>query len=162
MTELRRRLRKAGVEYVVIKNTLALRAVNESGLAGARLKGPTGIVVGQGSGGGGEGADRLREGERSEARGEGRHVRRRLDRCGAGEAARGACRRASRCSPSSARACRPRSAPCVGAMNGLLYMIAGALEALQDAARRRIIPRRTPDSHAPGYPGNTLGENYNG
>src|SRR5919107_1273040 len=45
MTELRRRLRKAGVEYVVIKNTLALRAVNESGLAGTRLRGPTGIVV---------------------------------------------------------------------------------------------------------------------
>ena len=45
MTELRRRLRKAGVEYVVIKNTLALRAVNESGLVSERLKGPTGIVV---------------------------------------------------------------------------------------------------------------------
>ena len=45
MTELRRRLRKAGVEYVVIKNTLALRAVNESGLAGSRLRGPTGVVV---------------------------------------------------------------------------------------------------------------------
>lgn len=47
MTELRRRLRRAGVEYVVIKNTLALRAVNDSGLAGTRLRGPTGIVVGQ-------------------------------------------------------------------------------------------------------------------
>ena len=46
MTELRRRLRRAGVEYVVIKNTLALRAVNESGLAGTRLRGPTRIVVG--------------------------------------------------------------------------------------------------------------------
>ena len=46
MTELRRRLRKEGVEYVVLKNTLALRAVNESGLtAGAPLKGPTGVVV---------------------------------------------------------------------------------------------------------------------
>jgi large subunit ribosomal protein L10 len=45
MTELRRRLKKAGVEYVVIKNTLALRAVNESGLAGDTLKGPTGLVV---------------------------------------------------------------------------------------------------------------------
>jgi large subunit ribosomal protein L10 len=45
MTELRRRLRKANVEYVVIKNTLALRAVNESGLAGERLRGPTGVVV---------------------------------------------------------------------------------------------------------------------
>lgn len=47
MTELRRRLRRAGVEYVVIKNTLALRAVNESGLVGERLRGPTGLVVGK-------------------------------------------------------------------------------------------------------------------
>ena len=46
MTELRRRLRRAGVEYVVIKNTLALRAVNESGLVGQDLKGPTGLVFG--------------------------------------------------------------------------------------------------------------------
>ena len=45
MTELRRRFRKAGVEYVVIKNTLALRAINESGLTGTRLRGPTGVVV---------------------------------------------------------------------------------------------------------------------
>src|SRR5499427_7482974 len=45
MTDLRRRLRKANVEYVVIKNTLALRAVNESGLVGERLKGPTGLVM---------------------------------------------------------------------------------------------------------------------
>lgn len=47
MTELRRRLRKANVEYVVIKNTLALRAVNESGLVGERLRGPTGLVMAQ-------------------------------------------------------------------------------------------------------------------
>jgi large subunit ribosomal protein L10 len=48
MTELRRRLRKAGVEYVVIKNTLALRAVNDSGITGGtKLKGPTGIVIGR-------------------------------------------------------------------------------------------------------------------
>jgi large subunit ribosomal protein L10 len=46
MTELRRRLKRAGVEYVVIKNTLALRAVNESGLVGERLRGPTGLVFG--------------------------------------------------------------------------------------------------------------------
>jgi large subunit ribosomal protein L10 len=45
MTELRRRFRKAGVEYVVIKNSLALRAVNEAGLTGQVLKGPTGVVV---------------------------------------------------------------------------------------------------------------------
>ena len=47
MTELRRRLKRAGVDYVVIKNTLALRAVNESGLVGSKLKGPTGLVVGK-------------------------------------------------------------------------------------------------------------------
>jgi large subunit ribosomal protein L10 len=47
MTELRRRLKRVGVDYVVIKNTLALRAVNESGLAGTTLKGPTGLVVGK-------------------------------------------------------------------------------------------------------------------
>lgn len=46
MTELRRRFRRAGVEYVVIKNTLALRAVSESGLSAERLRGPTGVVVG--------------------------------------------------------------------------------------------------------------------
>src|SRR3954468_16235566 len=45
MTELRRRFRRANVEYVVIKNTLALRAVNESGLVGQKLRGPTGLVV---------------------------------------------------------------------------------------------------------------------
>lgn len=46
MTELRRRFRKAGVEYVVIKNTLALRAASESGVGGERLRGPTGVVIG--------------------------------------------------------------------------------------------------------------------
>jgi large subunit ribosomal protein L10 len=46
MTELRRRLRKAKVEYVVIKNTLALRAASDSGLATERLRGPTGVVIG--------------------------------------------------------------------------------------------------------------------
>ena len=45
MTELRRSFRKAGVEYVVIKNSLALRAVNESGLTAQKLKGPTGVVI---------------------------------------------------------------------------------------------------------------------
>ena len=45
MTDLRRRFRRAGIGYVVIKNTLALKAVNESGLPGVRLHGPTGVVV---------------------------------------------------------------------------------------------------------------------
>jgi large subunit ribosomal protein L10 len=47
MTDLRRRFRKGGIEYVVIKNSLALRAVNQSGLTGTKLKGPTGIVIGK-------------------------------------------------------------------------------------------------------------------
>src|SRR5258706_14391331 len=47
MTELRHRLKRAGVDYVVIKNTLALRAVNESGAVGETLKGPAGLVVGK-------------------------------------------------------------------------------------------------------------------
>src|SRR5918995_7461336 len=45
MTDLRRRLRKANVEYVVIKNTLALRAVKEAGFDGTTLKGQTGLVI---------------------------------------------------------------------------------------------------------------------
>lgn len=45
MTELRRRLRTAKVEYVVIKNTLALRAAQEAGLVSDRLRGPTGLVL---------------------------------------------------------------------------------------------------------------------
>ena len=48
MTDLRRRFRKAGVEYVVIKNTLAARAVAATtGLDAERLKGPTGVVIGR-------------------------------------------------------------------------------------------------------------------
>ncbi len=46
MTELRRRLRAAGGEYVVVKNTLALRAlqaVSKGGLDDV-LHGPTGLV----------------------------------------------------------------------------------------------------------------------
>ncbi len=47
MTDLRRRFRRAGVEYVVIKNSLALRSVKEIGLTAQALKGPTGIVIGK-------------------------------------------------------------------------------------------------------------------
>jgi large subunit ribosomal protein L10 len=47
ITELRRRLRAAGVEYVVVKNTLALRALGEARVAGldSHLGGPTGLVL---------------------------------------------------------------------------------------------------------------------
>ncbi|MBI1967446.1 MAG: 50S ribosomal protein L10 [Gemmatimonadetes bacterium] len=48
ITELRRRLRAAGVEYVVVKNTLALRALGEAAVAGLEphLAGPTALVLG--------------------------------------------------------------------------------------------------------------------
>lgn len=44
--EIRRRLRQAGVEFKVVKNTLALRAAKEVGLDGleAYLKGPTAMA----------------------------------------------------------------------------------------------------------------------
>lgn len=48
MTEFRRRLRAAGARYVVVKNTLARRALAAGrieGLAPGVLKGPVGIVL---------------------------------------------------------------------------------------------------------------------
>ncbi len=46
MTELRRRLRRAGGEYVVVKNTLALRALQAASKGGLEdvFRGPTGLV----------------------------------------------------------------------------------------------------------------------
>lgn len=135
MTELRRRLRRAGVEYVVIKNTLALRAVAESGVAGdaraaLRLRGPTGLVVGADPVAAARVlADFARENEQKpEVKGgmlEGRAIEssqvqrlaslpgreQLLAELGAGFM-----------SPMAALA---------GAMSGLLYMFAGALEALR-------------------------------
>jgi large subunit ribosomal protein L10 len=48
MTEFRRRLRAAGVSYVVVKNTLAQRALAANGITGLdeHLAGPTGLVLG--------------------------------------------------------------------------------------------------------------------
>ena len=47
ITDLRRKLRAAGVEYVVVKNTLALRALGEAQVSGleAHLAGPTALVL---------------------------------------------------------------------------------------------------------------------
>jgi large subunit ribosomal protein L10 len=47
MTEFRRRLRGAGARYVVVKNTLAGRALVAQGITGLNeyLKGPTGLVL---------------------------------------------------------------------------------------------------------------------
>jgi large subunit ribosomal protein L10 len=50
MTDLRRRLRNAGVEYLVVKNTLAERALADSGLPDIAefFRGPTAVVIGAG------------------------------------------------------------------------------------------------------------------
>jgi large subunit ribosomal protein L10 len=50
ITEFRSRLRKAGVEYVVVKNTLAQRAVSGLDLPDIAgfFTGPTGLVIGRG------------------------------------------------------------------------------------------------------------------
>ena len=47
MTEFRRRLRAAGVSYVVVKNTLAQRALAANGITTLddQLAGPTGLVL---------------------------------------------------------------------------------------------------------------------
>ena len=47
ITELRRRLRQAGARYVVVKNTLARRALaaNQVSALDAHLAGPTGLVL---------------------------------------------------------------------------------------------------------------------
>ena len=47
MTELRRRLRQAGVEYLVVKNTLAQRAWPRTAISALdeHLAGPTGLVL---------------------------------------------------------------------------------------------------------------------
>ena len=46
MTDLRRKLRNAGVDYVVVKNTLALRAMTSASMTGLEsdLTGPTALV----------------------------------------------------------------------------------------------------------------------
>lgn len=48
VTELRKQLRGAKAEYRIMKNTLAIRAAEGTGLAGlqAHLKGPTGMIIG--------------------------------------------------------------------------------------------------------------------
>jgi large subunit ribosomal protein L10 len=49
MTQFRRRLREQGVEYVVVKNTLALRALEALELpdVASFFTGPTGLVIGR-------------------------------------------------------------------------------------------------------------------
>lgn len=130
MTDLRRRLRKANVEYVVIKNTLALRAVNESGLVGTRLRGQTGLVIAKDPIAAAKVlADFAKENEQRPAVKGGLFEGKALDV----EQVKKLATMPSReqmLSELGAGLQAPMAA-FVGALNGLLYMFAGALEGLR-------------------------------
>ena len=130
MTDLRRRLRKSGVEYVVIKNTLALRAVNESGLVSEPLKGPTGLVLARDAVTAAKLlADFAKENDARPSVKGGLLEGRPLD---AAQVKRLATMpsREQMLADLGAGLQAPMAA-FVGALNGLLYMFAGALEALR-------------------------------
>lgn len=132
LTELRRRLRAAGGEYVVVKNTLALRALQAASPGGLAdvLRGPTGLVFVE--------TDPLapakilaefqREFERPAVKAgwvDGRRVTpdevKRLAHLPSRDQLLG----------QLSGAWQAPLAGLVGAMNGLLYQMVGALEALQ-------------------------------
>jgi large subunit ribosomal protein L10 len=130
MTELRRRLRKANVEYVVIKNTLALRAVNESGLVATRLRGPTGLVVAKDA----VAAAKLlqdfaKENDQKPAVKGGMLEGRVLDVAQVKQLATMPSR--EQMLAELGAGLQSPMAAFVGALNGMLYMFAGALEALR-------------------------------
>ena len=130
MTELRRRLRKAGVEYVVIKNTLALRAVNESGLVGERLRGPTGVVLAKDAVAAAKLlSDFAKENDQKPAVKGGMFDGKRIDTAQVKKLASMPSRE-QMLAELGAGLMSPM-AGFVGAMNGLLYMTVGALEALK-------------------------------
>jgi len=130
MTELRRRLKRAGVEYVVIKNTLALRAVNESGLVATRLRGPTGLVVAKDA----VAAAKLlqdfaKENDQKPAVKGGMLEGRALDVAQVKQLATMPTR--EQMLAELGAGLQSPMAAFVGALNGMLYMFAGALEALR-------------------------------
>lgn len=130
MTDLRRRLRKANVEYVVIKNTLALRAVNESGLVGERLKGPTGLVVAKDAVVAAKViTDFAKENDKKPAVKGGMFEGKAIDVAQVTKLASMPSR--EQMLAELGAGLQSPMAAFVGAMNGLLYMFAGALEALR-------------------------------
>jgi large subunit ribosomal protein L10 len=130
MTDLRRRLRKANVEYVVIKNTLALRAVNESGLVSTRLKGQTGLVIAKDAVAAAKVlADFARENDARPAVKGGLLEGKQLDTEQVKKLATMPSR--EQMLADLGAGLQSPMAAFVGALNGLLYMFAGALEGLR-------------------------------
>src|SRR5919202_2524910 len=130
MTDLRRRLRKSGLEYVVIKNTLALRAVNESGLVSEPLKGPTGLVLSRDPVTAAKVlADFAKENDARPSVKGGLLDGRALDAAQVKQLATMPSR--EQMLAELGAGLQAPMAAFVGALNGLLYMFAGALEALR-------------------------------
>ena len=130
MTELRRRLKRAGVEYVVIKNTLALRAVNESGLVGTKLKGQTGIVIARDAVAAAKVlADFAKENDQRPAVKGGLLEGKALDEAQVKKLATMPSR--EQMLAELGAGFQSPMAAFVGALNGVLYMFAGALEGLR-------------------------------
>jgi large subunit ribosomal protein L10 len=130
MTELRRRLRRANVEYVVIKNTLALRAVNESGLVATPLKGQTGLVIARDALVAAKVlADFAKENDQRPAMKGGLLEGRVLDVAQVTKLASMPSR--EQMLADLGAGLQSPMAALVGALNGLLYMFAGALEGLR-------------------------------
>ena len=130
MTDLRRRLRKANVEYVVIKHTLALRAVNESGLVGERLRGPTGLVVAKDAVAAAKViTDFAKENDKKPAVKGGLFEGKAIDTAQVTKLASMPSRE-QMLAELGAGLMSPMAA-FVGALNGLMYMMVGALEALK-------------------------------
>jgi large subunit ribosomal protein L10 len=130
MTDLRRRLRRADVEYVVIKNTLALRAVNESGLVATRLKGQTGLVIARDAIAAAKVlADFAKENDQRPAVKGGLLEGKALDEVQVKKLATMPSR--EQMLAELGGGLQAPMAAFVGALNGLLYMFAGALEGLR-------------------------------
>jgi large subunit ribosomal protein L10 len=131
MTDLRRRLRKANVEYVVIKNTLALRAVNESGLVAQKLKGQTGLVIAKDAVAAAKVlADFAKENDQRPAVKGGLLEGKSLDVAQVKKLASMPSR--EQMLAELGAGLQSPMAAFVGALNGVLYMFAGALEALHE------------------------------
>ena len=130
MTDLRRRLRKANVEYVVIKNTLALRAVNESGLVATKLRGQTGLVIAKDAVAAAKVlADFAKENDQRPAVKGGLLEGKELDVAQVKKLASMPSR--EQMLADLGAGLQSPMAAFVGALNGLLYMFAGALEGLR-------------------------------
>ncbi|MDH3198965.1 MAG: 50S ribosomal protein L10 [Candidatus Krumholzibacteria bacterium] len=133
LTDLRRRLRAAGVEYVVVKNTLAKRAFDAAQVSGleAHLAGPTGLVL--------AGTDPVSAAKvLADFAREHEHL---AVKVGLVEGKAIAAEQVKRLAQLPSRmellgqvggALQAPMAGFVGALNGLLMMMVGALEALKD------------------------------